>query len=98
MADVVSAESIVVATREQAWCELEGDAVIVNLASEIYYGLDAVGARVWNLIQEPAPVRAICHALTAEYDVDADRCERDVIAFLRELAAAGLVEVRGGER
>lgn len=67
---------------------------MLNLTSGIYYGLDAVGARIWNLIQEPRTVNEIRDVLLREYDVETERCERDLLAILQNLAAAGLIEVR----
>ena len=86
--------SIVVATKDQASADLAGEAVILNLESGVYYGLDAVGARIWNLIQEPRTVNEIRDALLEEYEVEPDRCERDIVALLEQLADAGLIEIR----
>lgn len=60
----------------------------------VYYGLDAVGARIWNLIQEPRTMNEVHETLLKEYDVEPDRCERDLLALLQELAAAGLIEIK----
>jgi hypothetical protein len=84
----------VVAAQDQVSCDLDGEAAILNLASGVYYGLDATGARVWNLVQTPRTVNEIRDALLKEYDVEAERCERDLLALLGDLAAAGLIEVR----
>lgn len=73
--------------------ELAGEVVIMHMERGLYYGLDAVGARVWELIQEPRTLAAIRDALMAEYDVDAERCEQDLIALVEQLAAEGLIEV-----
>jgi hypothetical protein len=59
----------------------------------MYYGLDSVGARVWNLIQEPRTVKELRDILTSEYEVDTYRCERDLITLLQRLVDEGLVEV-----
>jgi hypothetical protein len=56
--------------------------------------LDAVGARIWELIQDPRTVNEIRDALLEEYDVEMERCERDLLAFLDQLAAETLIEVR----
>jgi hypothetical protein len=53
-----------------------------------------VGARVWHLLQEPRTVQDIRETLLMEYEVERDRCERDLLALLQELVAAGLIEVR----
>lgn len=90
----VSGRSTVVGAKDQVSCDLAGEAAILNLESGVYYGLDAVGARVWHLLQEPRTVQDIRETLLMEYEVERDRCERDLLALLQELVAAGLIEVR----
>ena len=68
--------------------------MILNLDSGMYFGLNAVGARIWNLIQEPRTVRDIRDLLLEEYEVDRERCENDLLALLDRLAAEGLAEVK----
>jgi len=87
--------TLVAAARDQVSCELEGEAVILNLADQVYYGLDPVGARVWALLREPRSVAELRDTLVAEYEVDAATAERDLIALLTELTARRLVDVRG---
>jgi hypothetical protein len=71
-----------------------GDEVVVlDLNSGTYYGLDDLGTRIWNLIEQPASLAMIRETIMSEYDVDADTCDRDVLAFLNKMQAAGLVEV-----
>jgi hypothetical protein len=94
---MISTESIVVASKNQVSSDLAEEAVILDLESGTYYGLDAVGFRIWDLVQEPRTVATIVNAIVAEYDVDRERCERDVLALLDRLAATGLIEVKGGE-
>jgi hypothetical protein len=84
----------VVAVKEQVSADLAGEAVILNLKSGVYYGLNAVGARIWNLIQEPKTVKAIRDVLFEEYEVELNHCEQELLGLIQELAAAGLVEVR----
>src|SRR5674476_544232 len=86
-------ETTVVASKEQASADLGDEAAILNLKDGVYYGLDPVGARIWKLIQTPQTVREIRDTLLADYDVESDRCERDLIALLEELAQRQLIEV-----
>jgi hypothetical protein len=85
--------STVVAAKEQVSCDLAGEAVILNLKSGIYYGLDPVGAQIWSLIQRPTTVGAIINRLLEEYEVAPDRCESDLLNVLREMAEKELIEV-----
>lgn len=93
MGATVSGQSTVVAAKDQVSCDLAGEAAILNLQSGVYYGLNAVGGRVWHLLQEPRTVQDIRDTLLREYEVERDRCERDLLALLQDLAAAGLIEV-----
>ena len=84
----------VVATREHASCEVGGEAVVLALRDGVYYGLNPVGARVWQLVQEPRTLAELCDAIVSDYDVDRSRCERDVTRLVSELRDRGLVEIR----
>lgn len=90
----VSEYSTVVTTKEQVSSDLAGEAVILNFKSGKYYGLNAVGSRVWNLIQEPRTLNDIRNTLLEEYEVEPDCCDRDLVALLQNLADEGLIEVR----
>ena len=78
---------------DQIACDMGGEVVILDLKSGTYYGLDVVAARIWALIEQPLSIVAIRQAITAEYDVDAATCERDVMTFLNQMRDAGLVEI-----
>jgi hypothetical protein len=88
---VLSRSSTVVATGNQACCSLAEEAVILDLKAGMYYGLNSVGARVWNLIQQPRTVQQVRDAIMEEYDVDPDRCERDLLVLLQDLVGRELV-------
>jgi hypothetical protein len=89
----ITPDSTVVATADQVTAVVHGEAVILQMKDGVYYSLDAVGARVWSRLQEPASVQELCDLIVAEYDVDEARCRTDLLALLRELAAASLIDV-----
>jgi hypothetical protein len=60
----------------------------------MYYGLDDVGARVWQLLQEPAVVGDIQATIAQEYEVEPARARDDVLALLNQMADEGLIEVK----
>lgn len=69
------------------------EAVLLDLASEFYFGLDAVGVHVWRLLEQDSSVQHAFDSLSAEYDVGADTLEHDLLALIRNLADAGLVSI-----
>ena len=89
----LSPGDVVAAARDQVSAEVEGESVILNLADGIYYGLDGVGARIWELLAQPRAARELRDAVTAEYEVDAATAWADLTALLGELARRGLVEI-----
>jgi len=87
--------SVVVASKEQVSCELAGEAAILNLKNGSYYGLNTVGATVWDLIKEPISVGELHSAVLERYDVEPERCADDLLNLLAEMLEHGLVEVKG---
>jgi hypothetical protein len=92
--DALAVHSIVAAAGHQASCPLGDEAAILNLNNSVYYGVNPVGARVWNLLQQPRSVQELRDALLGEYEVEADRCERDLLDLLEKMRSEGLIEVR----
>jgi hypothetical protein len=90
----LSIHSIVIATSEQVSCPLGEESAILNLKNTVYYGLNPVGARVWNLLQQARSVGELRNALLDEYDVEAGRCESDLLELLGKMRAEGLIQVR----
>jgi hypothetical protein len=76
--------------------DLAGEAVILNLATGTYFGLDAVGTRIWHLLAEHGSVERVVEIVLSEYDVDEARLRRDVDALTSELRDRGLVSIDAG--
>ena len=91
----LSLDSIVVASSQQVSCALGDESAILNLKNCVYYGVDPVGAAVWNLLQHPQSVEEMLDKLLNEYQVERERCERDLLALLEKMHAEGLIEVSG---
>jgi hypothetical protein len=96
MPETISLRTIVVAAKDQVSCSLGDEAAILHMQTGIYYGLDPVGARIWNLMQEPRTVEELRTAIVAEYEVEPARCEGDLFMLLGKLQTEGLIEVRNG--
>jgi len=90
----LSPSSIVVVSKDQMASDIAGETVILGLTAGRYYGLDAVGARVWQLLQTPIAVADVERTIVSEYDVERERCETDLRTLLQKMVDAGLVEVR----
>lgn len=76
--------------------EIGGESVLLDLASESYFGLDDVGTRIWELLQVQGDLGAVFDQILGEYEVEPTRLEQDLLAHIGELVAAGLVTVSDG--
>lgn len=75
--------------------ELDGELVILDLQSEGYLGLDAVGTRIWQLLGSCESIEAAYEQLLAEYDVEPEVLRADLTELLEDLCERGLVELEG---
>lgn len=76
--------------------ELAGEAVLLNLASERYFGLDEVGTRMWQALTTADNVQAAHTALLSEYDVAPDVLRQDLLDLVQQLVEHGLVSLSEG--
>ena len=88
--DVASSEQFAVHP-SVIYRELSGETVLLNLESGVYYGLDAVGTRVWQLLQEGRTITSVCDVMAGEYDVSPDVLREDVSRLVSELCERGIV-------
>ncbi|MCM3874365.1 MAG: PqqD family protein [Pyrinomonadaceae bacterium] len=90
----ITDNSIIAANKELLCCDLSEGAVILDLKSGVYYGLDAVGTYIWGLIQEPKTIDEITNAVLDEYAVEPERCLADLKVLFKDMAERNLIEVR----
>lgn len=78
---------------EALFQEIGGEGVILNLTSASYFGLDEVGTRLWQLLQDNPSLHAAVETLLVEYDVGVEQLEQDILQLLSQLSEAGLARV-----
>ena len=74
------------------------ETVILHLESGTYFGLDPVGARIWQLMGEGKALDAICEVMLNEYDVSREELERDTMNLVEDLLARDLITPPSSER
>jgi hypothetical protein len=91
---MLSMKDVVSVNKTQVAVDLKGEVVVLNTDSGIYYSLDEVGARIWDLIQTPVSIEFLRDTIIKEYAVDEKQCVKDLLSLLGTLKDAGLLEVR----
>ncbi len=81
---------------EVVFRDLEGEAVLLNLNTGTYFGLDVVGTRIWHLLRERGRLLEVRDAIVGEYDVTAEVFADDLLRFVEALEAQGLLGLVDG--
>lgn len=89
----ISLDSRVTIGSDVVFRELDGEAVILNLETGLYFGLNEMGTRIWQLLDAHAEVRRVLDTLRDEFDVADDRLSADLLALVEQLRDKGLVHV-----
>lgn len=86
-------ESMISVHEDVLFRDLGGEAVVLNLKTGKYYGLDEVGTRMWALLTQHGQVKLAYLALLDEYDAAGERLQQDLLRLVDELAAHALLHV-----
>ena len=87
----ICAETIVSRVEDAMAAPLDDDLVLFDVPNGKFYGLDNIATRVWELVEQPVPVRQVCAQLMAEFDVDEQTCESDTLELMETLCDAKLI-------
>ena len=71
--------------------DLEGEAVVLDLATGTYFGLNDIGTRIWQLVAQQKTLIEVVAMLEREFDAPVDRLEADLRAFVDRLVVKGLL-------
>ena len=90
----ISLANTFVPSEDAVFRDLDGEAVILHLDSGTYFGLNAVGTRIWQLLERDGRLIAVLDDLRAEYEAAPDVLERDLLDLVSRLVDARLGEVK----
>ncbi len=86
-------DTMVAARPQHVSVDLDGEAVVLDTDAGVYFGIDGVGARIWELIARPRRVGEVAATLVAEYEVEPAHCRADLERFLSDLHDQGLIDL-----
>ena len=96
MATTLGPESVVTRRCDLLTSLVTGEIVMFDMSKGNYYGLESVGTWIWQRLETPCSVSALCEDLMRRYQVDVSTCQGAVLEFLGELHGEGLIVVGGG--
>lgn len=84
----------IIADKDVLITRLDDEAALLNIKTGRYFGLNATGVRVWELLSEYSDMEEIFGILYEEYSVDKQVLRSDLDNLLAKLKAAGLVHLK----
>src|SRR5262249_26859091 len=69
------------------------EAVLLNLKTELYLGLDPVGTEMWVVLTNTSSIEAAYDSLLQEFDVEPERLRQDMEQFIDKLLEQSLINV-----
>ena len=90
---LIDSKTIVKRNPELVSSNLDGETVMMSVESGEYFGLDSVGSRIWELIENPIEVDRVIELLLEEFEVSREECEVDTYDFLNQLLDKKLLVV-----
>jgi hypothetical protein len=72
---------------------LDGETVLLNLETEKYFGLDAIGTRMWELVTRLPSIDAAYGKLAEEFEVEPEELRKHLTELLGQLVENGLLKV-----
>jgi hypothetical protein len=88
---VISLDQIVRRNEKTASRVLEGEAIVLTPTDSKIHSFNETGSRIWEFLAEEPTVRKVIAQIRSEFEVGEEQAQADVIAFLEELVAKGMV-------
>ena len=87
----ITPETILQRKGDMLFNEIDGEVVMLSIENSEYYGMDKVGSRIWELLEQPVSFKDLVARLMGEYEVSELQCTEDTLAFLKKLTDKKLV-------
>ena len=87
----INKQTIVKRAKDIVFNAIDDEIVMLSIENGEYYGLDAIGSRVWKLIENPVSFEYITSELIQEFNVSESTCIKDVSEFLISLKEKNLI-------
>ena len=87
----ITPETILQRKGDLLFNEIDGEVVMLSIENSEYYGMDKVGSRIWELLEQPLIFKELVAKLMDEYEVSELQCTEDTLAFIRKLTEKKII-------
>jgi hypothetical protein len=87
----IGADTLLHRKKDLLFNQIDGEVVMLSIENSEYYGMDRVGSRIWELLEQPVQFSKLIATLLEEYEVTEEKCREDTLAFLGRLAEKNII-------
>ncbi len=91
--NIINNQSIIQRSNKLVSSNMDGETVMMSIENGEYFGLNSVGSRMWELIENPIKVNTLIELLLDEFDVSREQCEAETMEFLNHLLEKKLLTI-----
>jgi len=89
---MLSATTVIKRSDDIVHSDMDGEIVMMSIEQGEYYGIDAIGSDIWNILESEMSIHEICTKLCEKYDVEREQCAQDVLKFLTKMHEMKVIE------
>jgi len=87
----ITPETILQRKGDLLFNQIDGEVVMLSIENSEYYGMDKVGSRIWELLEQPMNFKELVNKLMEEYEVSEQQCSQDTLTFIKKLQDKNLI-------
>lgn len=87
----IEATTLIKRNPEMVTSNIDGEIVMMSIENGEYYGLDEVGSRIWELLENPVTFEQLVNTLVEEFEVDVETCKADTLEFLNQMVEKKII-------
>jgi hypothetical protein len=89
----ISLQDAVTISPDVVYRDLDGEAVLLNVRSGVYFGLNETGTQIWNILAGNSSLQDAYSRIVQEYSVEPELARNDLLKLAAQLVEKGLVSL-----
>lgn len=90
----ITDSSIIQRKNNLLYSEIQDEIVALNIDTSEYIGFNAVGSRIWSIIEQPIGFAELLNSIVQEFDVNSEQARTDAMHFLQKLDDKKLISIK----
>ena len=77
---------------EMIHANIDNETILMSLTNGEYYGINNIGSKIWELLENSMSIGELIENLTTIYDITKEQCETDIVCFLTDMQEKEIIK------